>query len=62
MPNETLHKVREVADHFRVGNATVLDWVRKGKLQAVRAPSGQYRITDESFKKLTRPVPEKQAK
>jgi excisionase family DNA binding protein len=62
MASPTLLKVREVADHFRVTNPTVLDWVRKGRLKAVRTASGQYRITDESFKKLTRPVPEKQAK
>lgn len=55
----TLHRVREVADHFRVTNPTALDWVRKGRLKAVRTASGQYRITDESFQKLTRSIPGK---
>jgi excisionase family DNA binding protein len=62
MPDNTLHKVREVADYFRVTNSTVIDWIRAGKLKAVRTATGQYRVTDEAFQKLTRPVPRKQAK
>jgi excisionase family DNA binding protein len=62
MANNTLHKVREVADHFRVTNSTVIDWVRKGKLKAVRTVSGTYRIPDAEFQKLIRPAPEKQGR
>jgi predicted site-specific integrase-resolvase len=62
MTETMVHKVRAVADRCKVTNRTVIDWVHKGWLQAVRLPSGQLRITDESFQKLTRPVPEKQAK
>lgn len=50
-PN-TLYRTREVAAHFGVMNRTVIDWVRKGRLTAIRLASGQYRITVESFQKL----------
>ncbi len=60
-PN-TLYKTRDVAVHFGVMNRTVIDWVRKGKLTAIRLSTGQYRITGESFQKLVRPAPKKRAR
>ena len=58
----TLYKVREVADHFGVTNDTVLGWVRRGKLMALRLVNGHYRITGESFEKLLRTAPRKRTR
>ena len=62
MTGGTLHKVREVADHFRVTDRTVLDWIRNGQLEAVRLSSGKFRVTEEAMQKLIHPNRKKQAK
>ncbi len=58
----TLYKVRQVADHFGVTNRTVIDWVKKGRLQALRLASGQMRIVGASFQGLLRPAPGKRTR
>jgi len=55
MAKITLHKVREVADHYRVTNRTVIEWIRRGKLTAIRLASGQFRIPDASLQQLMCP-------
>ena len=50
-----LHKVRAVADQNRVTNRTVIEWIRQGKLTAIRLPSGHFRITDASLQQLMCP-------
>ncbi|HZL97658.1 MAG TPA: helix-turn-helix domain-containing protein [Terriglobales bacterium] len=58
----TLYKVREVADHFGVTNDTVLGWVRRGRLMALRLANGHYRVTAQSFEKLLHAAPRKKAR
>lgn len=50
---ETYFTPQEVADKFGVKVITVWDWIRKGKLRALRVGGRLYRITDkhiEAFK------------
>jgi excisionase family DNA binding protein len=46
---DRLLTAREVADRVRVEPATVLRWRRKGKLFAVRLPSGQIRFPESKL-------------
>lgn len=51
---ETYYTPKEVADTFGVKVITVWDWIRKGKLRALRLGGRLYRLTDnqiEAFKK-----------
>ncbi len=51
---ETYYTPKEVADKFGFKVITVWDWIRKGKLRALRLGGRLYRITDnqiEAFKK-----------
>jgi len=50
-----LHKVKEVSGHFRVTTRSVYQWIRDGKLDAVRV-SGRLRISDEAIRKMMRPA------
>jgi excisionase family DNA binding protein len=43
----------EAARIFGVTTTTLLRWVRSGRLQAVRLPSGQHRYRKEDVAKLT---------
>lgn len=50
---ETYYTSQEVADKFGVKVITVWDWIRKGKLRALRVGGRLYRITEkqiEAFK------------
>jgi len=62
MTGNALHRVREVADHFSVTHDTVIGWIKRGQLNAVRLASGQYRITEAAFQQLIQPVPGKKTK
>ena len=50
-----LNKVKEVSDHFQVTTRSVYQWIRDGKLDAVRV-SGRLRIPDEAVRKMMRPA------
>ncbi|MFA4836400.1 MAG: helix-turn-helix domain-containing protein [Dehalococcoidia bacterium] len=39
-----------VAQYCKVSKGTVLKWIKTGKLQAYRLPSGHYRIDKGEFK------------
>ena len=39
-----------VAEYCQVSKSTALKWIRDGKLQAFRLPSGHYRIDKEDFR------------
>lgn len=39
-----------VAEYCQVSKSTVLKWIKDGKLQAFRLPSGHYRIDKEDFR------------
>jgi excisionase family DNA binding protein len=41
---ETFYTTAQVAEIFGVTGETVRDWIAAKKLQAVRLPTGQYRI------------------
>ena len=54
LPGERHHPValtpRVAAMYCQVSKSTVLKWVKDGKLQAFRLPSGHYRIEKEDFR------------
>jgi len=39
-----------VAQYCQVSKVTVLNWIKTGKLEAFRLPSGHYRIEKEDFR------------
>lgn len=39
-----------VAEYCQVSKSTVLKWIKDGKLQAFKLPSGHYRIDKEDFR------------
>lgn len=41
--------VKGIANYCLVSEATVRRWIRDGKINAIRLPSGQFRITVASF-------------
>ncbi len=49
---EELLTVKEVALTLNVQRQTVWNWVKKGKLPAVRLPSGRIRVRKEEIVKL----------
>lgn len=47
---DKLYSCEEVAARYGVKVVTVWDWIRKGRLEAVRMPKG-YRITEAALRK-----------
>lgn len=45
-----LYTCSEVASHYGVKTLTVWDWIRKGRLSAIKMPKG-YRISEEALMK-----------
>jgi len=43
-------KVGRISEHCLVTPTTVRRWIKRGKLSAIRLPSGHYRITKEDFR------------
>jgi excisionase family DNA binding protein len=60
MTEGALHKVKEVSAHFKVTNRSVYQWIRDGKLDAVRV-SGRLRVPDEAVLKMMKPARERKA-
>ena len=48
MPFNSLMTIEEVADYLRVKKRTVYDWVKKGKIPAIKAV-GQWRFKKEKI-------------
>ena len=46
MKMKKMLKVGEVAKILNVSRHTVLNWIRKGKMKAIRLPSGRYRVPE----------------
>jgi len=42
-------RVKEIANQCMVSRTTVLRWIKQDKLQAIRLPSGHYRIKYMDF-------------
>jgi putative resolvase len=49
--NEKLYKPREVCKMLNIGYSTLLQWIRQGKIKAVRV-NGYYRIPESEIRKL----------
>lgn len=49
---EKLLKVGEVARRLNVSRHTVLNWIKRGKIKAIRLPSGRYRIPESEVEKI----------
>ena len=45
-------KVKDVADYCMVNKITVRRWIKDGKLNAIRLPSGHYRISSVDFREF----------
>ena len=45
-------KVRDVAVYCMVNKITVRRWIKDGKLNAIRLPSGHYRISSAGFREF----------
>jgi excisionase family DNA binding protein len=43
-------KVKEIASYCMVSKTTVRRWIESGKLQAIRLPSGHYRISQVDYR------------
>lgn len=43
-----LYRCDEVADRYGVKTLTIWDWIRKGRLSAIKMPKG-YRISEEAL-------------
>jgi len=50
--NRTSVTVKGIANYCLVSEATVRRWIKDGKIQALRLPSGQYRISATDFKEF----------
>lgn len=48
MPYENLMTIEEVADYLRVKKRTVYDWLKKGKIPAIKTV-GQWRFKREKI-------------
>lgn len=49
---ENYYTPKEVAEKFGVKTITVWDWIRKGKLRALRVAGRLYRISDKHIEKF----------
>jgi excisionase family DNA binding protein len=52
--SEDLLRTEQVAKLLNTSPATVRNWIRLGLIEAVRLPSGQYRIRREDVEKMLR--------
>lgn len=52
MADKNYYKVAEVAKHFDIPQSTVYDWIRRGKLQALRLGC-RYRVSREALDAFT---------
>lgn len=51
--DEKLYTPKEVADLFSVSVYTVREWVKKGKMNAIRLPNGKHiRFTETEVRRL----------
>jgi putative resolvase len=53
-----LHKPNEAAELLNVSRQTIWAWIKRGKIKAVKLPSGQYRIPDSEIVKILQGVKE----
>jgi excisionase family DNA binding protein len=61
MTGSRLHKVKAVSDHFQVTTRSVYQWIRDGKLEAVRV-SGRLRVPDDAIHKMMKPALDRKAR
>lgn len=45
-------KVERVAQMFDVSQYTVRDWLKTGKLNGIKSPGGQWRVTKEEVERF----------
>lgn len=50
--DKMLLKIKDVAQALNVHRASVERWIKDGKLNAVKLPSGYYRIPEEELNRL----------
>ena len=53
---DVLLSVYDVSDKLSVSTQAVRNWIRTGKLPAVRLPNGKYRVLKSDVIKLLEPV------
>ena len=45
-------KIKDIASYCMVSKTTVRRWIESGKLQAIRLPSGHYRINQVDYRRF----------
>jgi len=50
---DKLYTCDQVADRYGVKTLTVWDWIRNGRLKAIKMPKG-YRVSEEALKEYER--------
>jgi excisionase family DNA binding protein len=45
-------KIKDVANYCMVSKTTVRRWIERGKLRAIRLPSGHYRINQVDYRRF----------
>ena len=50
--SEQLMKVADVAEYLQVCKKTVYNWIKAGKIQALRLPNGKIRFKPKQIKAL----------
>ena len=56
---DTLLSVYDVSDKLSVSTQAVRNWIRTGKLPAMRLPNGKYRVLKSDVIKMLEPVQRK---
>jgi excisionase family DNA binding protein len=52
-------KIKDVAGHCMVSQTTVRRWIENGQLEAIRLPSGHYRINRVDYRRFLRTIESK---
>ena len=53
--DETQYTVIEIAKHFRVSRQAVYDWIKDGKLRAIRVGE-RVRVPESALREFIRPI------
>jgi excisionase family DNA binding protein len=53
--DETMYTVMEIAKHFRVSRQAVYDWIKEGKLRAIRIGE-RVRVPESALREFIRPI------
>jgi putative molybdopterin biosynthesis protein len=55
MMDEKMYTVQEIAKHFRISRQSVYDWIKDGKLRAIRIGE-RVRVPESALREFVRPI------